>query len=105
MISTPYHIEGFKLWGPMQTLYPAANLTHGIGDKSTVSSPSRSLYLLPYEKTATSLAYNGYKWHMAHYFNPIAAQHFLLTSKDNDVGVSPIYQNPGWPMVANVGPM
>ncbi len=105
MISTPYHIEGFKIWGPMKDWYPPANLTHGIGDKSTVSSPARSMYLRPYEKTATSLAYNGFKWHMAHYLNPIAAQHFLITSEGTDVKTSPIYQNPGWSPAANTGPL
>ncbi|GAB3716444.1 RagB/SusD family nutrient uptake outer membrane protein [Spirosoma flavus] len=104
MITTPYHIEGFKLWGPMKNLYAINTLTYGVGDKSTVSSPSLSLYLRPYEKTTTSLAYNGYKWHMAHYLNPIANQHFLITSQNNNLDTSPIYQNPGWPTAANQGP-
>ena len=108
MIDTPYHIEGFKLWGPMQNWYKDSNgnstLTYGIGDASTVSDPSRSEYLLPYEKTSTSLVYNGYRWAMAHYLHPIALQHFLITSKDNDVTTSPIYQNPGWPTQANMPP-
>ena len=105
MINTPYHIEGFKLWGPMKNWYPATSLTYGIGDKSTVSSPSLSMYYRPYEKTVTSLVFNGYKWHMAHYLSPIAAQHFLITSKDNNVTTSPIYQNPGWSTSANLGPL
>ncbi|TZF81489.1 RagB/SusD family nutrient uptake outer membrane protein [Pedobacter sp. BS3] len=105
MINTPYHIEGFKLWGPMQYWYKASNLTYGIGDKSTVSAPSLSPYLRVYQKTPTSLVYNGYRWTMAHYFNPIAIQHFLITSKNNDVSTSPIYQNPGWPLDANEGPI
>lgn len=104
MITTPYHIEGFKIWGPMQQWYAAGTLTYDIGDRSTVSSPTRSPYFRPYEKTATSLAYNGYKWHLAHYLNPIAAQHFLITSAGGSVERSPIYQNPGWPVGANEGP-
>lgn len=104
MITTPYHIEGFKLWGPMQNWYDASILTNSIGDKSSVSAPSLSLYLRPYEKTTTSLVYNGYKWTMAHYLKPIAIQHFLITSKNNDVTTSPIYQNPGWPIIANMPP-
>ena len=103
MITTPYHIEGFKLWGPMQYWWPASSLTYGIGDRSTVSAPSLSLYLRPYEKTTTSLAFNGYRWTMAHYWSPIAIQHFLITTTKNDVTGSPIYQNPGWPIVANKG--
>lgn len=104
MIATPYHIEGFKLWGPMQNWYAAGSLKYGIGDASNVSSPTLSQYLRPYEMTTTSLAYNGYKWAMAHYLSPIAIQHFLITSKDgSDVTTSPIYQNPGWSTAANTG--
>jgi hypothetical protein len=104
MIATPYHIEGFKLWGPMKSLYAAGTLTYDVGDKSTVSSPNLSSYLRPYEKTTTSLAYGGFKWNMAHYLNPIATQHFLITAPGGDMETSPIYQNPGWPTAANQGP-
>jgi len=104
MITTPYHIEGFKLWGPMQTWYSASSLKYGIGDGSNVSDPALSNYLRPYELSKTSLAYNGYKWAMAHYLSPIATQHFLITSKDGkDVSTSPIYQNPGWSTTPNTG--
>lgn len=105
MINTPYHIEGFKLWGPMQNWYDPSTLKYGIGDASNVSAPSISQYLRPYEMTTTSLAFNGYKWAMAHYLNPIAIHHFLITASDGqDISTSPIYQNPGWPTTANVGP-
>lgn len=104
MISTSYHIEGFKLWGPMKQWYDASKLTYGIGDRSTVSDPAISSYLRIYEKNTTSLAYNGYRWTMAHYLSPIAIQHFLITSPNNDVSGSPIYQNPNWPLTANQGP-
>ena len=104
MIGNAYHIEGFKLWGPMQNWYAPGTLTYDIGDKSTVSSPSLSQYYRPFEKTPTSLAYEGYTWNMAHYLSPIAIQHFLITSKDNNIPTSPIYQNPGWPTIANAGP-
>ncbi|MCO5242140.1 MAG: RagB/SusD family nutrient uptake outer membrane protein [Chitinophagaceae bacterium] len=105
MITTPYHIEGFKIWGPMQNWYAAGSLTYDIGDRSTMSSPTLSEYYRPYEKTATSLVYGGYKWHIAHYLSPIAAQHFLITSGDNNPASSPIYQNPNWPTNANEGPL
>ncbi len=108
MISTPYHIEGFKLWGPViQKWYEDENgnttLKWGAAD-ATVSSPGRSEYLRPYEITGGELVYEGYKWHMAHYLKPIAIQHFLITAQNNDVSTSPIYQNPGWPTQANLGP-
>jgi len=104
MITTSYHIEGFKLWGPMKNWYAPGTLTYGIGDASTVSSPLVSLYLRTYEKTTTSLVYGGYKWAMAHYLQPLPIQQFLITTDDGkDVTKSPLYQNPGWPTTPNVG--
>jgi len=104
MINTPYHIEGFKLWGPMQNWYDPSILIYGLDNNaSTVSSPSRSVYLRPYEKTSRSLLLDGYKWVMAYYLSPIAIRHFLITSDNNDISTSPMYQNPGWPTVAGSG--
>lgn len=82
----------------------AGSLTYSIGDKSTMSAPSLSLYIRPYEKTPTSLVFNGYRWTLAHYLNPIAVQNFLIITENNDATGSPIYQNPGWPITANAGP-
>lgn len=104
LITTPYHIEGFKLWGPMKDWYVASTLTYGIGDKSTVSAPSLSIYVRPFERSNTSLAFNGLKWTMAHYLNPIAIQHFILTTDGSDLTKSPISQNPGWPLIPSQGP-
>lgn len=105
MISAPYHIEGFKLWGPMQNWYNATDLKYGVGDASNVSNPALSPYLRPYEINPNSIVYNGYKWKMAHYLSPVAVQHFLITAEDgSDVSTSPIYQNPDWPIVAGEGP-
>ncbi|MBN1186621.1 MAG: RagB/SusD family nutrient uptake outer membrane protein [Bacteroidales bacterium] len=105
MISTPYHIEGFKLWGPMQNWYAAGDLKYGIGDASNVSDPTLSDYLRPYEINPNFVAYDGFRWNMAHYLNPIAVQHFLITADNvGSVSSSPIYQNPGWPIVAGEGP-
>ena len=108
LISTPYHIEGFKLWGTMQDWYKnddgASILVYGLDNASSnVSPPDRSEYLRPYEISSKSLVLDGYTWAMAHYLSPIAVQHFLITSKNNDVSQSPIYQNPGWPTMANSG--
>lgn len=103
MSTTPYFVEGFKLWGPMKNWYKASTLTYNIGDKSTVSDPAISPYLRIYQKTPSVLAYTGYKWTMAHYYSSIAMQHFLITSENNDINTSPIYQNPGWPTEANRG--
>lgn len=108
LISTPYHIEGFKLWGPMQDWYKKEDgssiLITGLDNaNANASPPDRSEYLRPYEISAKSLVLDGYKWAMAHYLSPIAIQHFMITSNDNDVSQSPIYQNPGWPTTANSG--
>ena len=104
MINLPYHIEGFKLWGPViQYQYPSAYLKYDKGNSSTVSSPKTSLYFRPYEVVPSSIVYNGLKWKMAHYLSPIAEEHFQVTSGDGtDVSLSPIYQNPGWPTKANL---
>jgi hypothetical protein len=100
LIDQPYHIEGFKLWGPMQDWYEAGYLKPG----DNVSTPERSVYLRPYERTGDELVFNGYRWNMAHYLNPIAYEHFLITSENNEVTTSPIYQNPGWPTAPNLPP-
>lgn len=108
LITSPYHIEGFKLWGPMQDWYKDDKgnsiLVYGLDNSSAnVSSPELSKYLRPYEVSSKSLVLNGYTWAMAHYLSPIAIQHFMITSDNNEVEQSPIYQNPGWPMTANTG--
>lgn len=95
LIETPYHIEGFKIWGPMKGWY-GSQLKYGTPD-ANVSSPSRSKYLRPYEKSETSEAYNGLTFSMAHYLQPISVQEMILTSESGDIAGSVIYQNPYWP--------
>lgn len=108
MVNTPYHIEGFKIWGEMQNWYlnddGTSKLIYGLDNStSNVSEPTRSQYLRPYEKVSGSLVLDGYKWAMAHYLYPIRIQHMLITAGGSDVSNSPIYQNPGWPTSANMG--
>lgn len=110
MITKPYHIEGFKIWGDYyRAEYAEAaktdktyELIYGVDNpEANVSSPELSDYLRPYQ-IARTLAYDGYTWKMAHYLNPIAIKHFQLTSNTGgDYADSPIYQNPGWPLRAN----
>lgn len=109
MIDTPYHIEGFKLYNStISTWYQDeaghwdANLTWGSAT-ATVSDPTQSDYLRPFSRTGKELVYTGFRWTMAHYWHPIAINHFLLTSNTADYSDSPIYQNPGWPLVAGQG--
>ncbi|GHT13416.1 starch-binding protein [Bacteroidia bacterium] len=98
LVGNPYHIEGFKLWGPMKNWY--ASLKPG----DNVSPSSASAYLRPYEANPNSAIaqQGGYLWRMAHYLSPIAAEHFLVSSSDGStVSTSPIYQNPYWSTRAN----
>lgn len=107
LIKTPYHLEGFKLWGPMQEWYKndkgQSILKYGSSD-ANVSSPSASEYLRPQEINPNSLILKqgGCKWAMAHYLYPIANSHFQI-SGSGDTSKSPIYQNPYWPISANQG--
>ncbi len=104
MITTPYHVEGFKLWGPMKDWYTTAQLTYGAGNNSSVvSDPALGKYLRPHQIRSNADSYKGSRWAMAHYLNPIAAQHFIITSVGGNVTDSPIYQNPGWPLTAGSG--
>ncbi|KLT64135.1 RagB/SusD family nutrient uptake outer membrane protein [Pedobacter sp. BMA] len=97
MITTPYHFEGFKLWGPMRSWYTAAQIIYGATDtKAIVSDPALSLYLRPQEIRSNADSYKGARWTMAHYLSPIATQHFNITSTGGNFATSPIYQNPGW---------
>jgi len=107
---TPYHIEGFKLWGPLQKWYNDAKgktlLKFNKGTASNVSDPALSIYLRPHQIVKSNIGYDGYKWCMAHYWEPIASEHFLQTSDDyTDPTTSPIYQNPGWTTTPNTAPV
>lgn len=104
LADTPYFVEGIKVWGDYyKALYEAAgaeNKDYQLkyeGDDANVSSPALSKYLRVYQYNKESLGYNGYTWHMAHYLDPIAIQHFKITSSDPEgYSDSPVYQNPYW---------
>ncbi len=102
-----FKIEGIKVWGPMKTVY-GTRLKYGQTDatKNTASNPSLSSYLRVHQISPNNLYYNGYKFTEAHYLNPIAAEHFLISSSDGKTPAnSPIYQNPGWPTEGNKAPI
>lgn len=97
-----YQLEGAKIFGPMQPIF-GDNLKYDqASDKdNNVSSPTLSEYLRPNQVTKANQYYNGFYFFEAHYLDPIAVQHFLITSSDGvTVSQSPIYQNPGWPITA-----
>lgn len=104
LITTPDHFEGFKLWGPMQEWYTESQLVYGATrDNAVVSDPALSVYLRPLEVRSNTLSYEGVKFAMAHYLSPIAVEHFLITSNDQSLENSVIYQNPGWPTTGGSG--
>ena len=97
-----YQLEGAKIFGPMKSIF-GDNLKYDQADEknNNVSSPSLSDYLRPNQVTSTNQYYNGLYFFEAHYLDPIAVQHFMITSPDGStVSQSPIYQNPGWPITA-----
>ena len=100
-----YQLEGAKIFGPMKSIF-GDNLKYDQADEknNNVSSPSLSDYLRPNQVTSTNQYYNGLYFYEAHYLDPIAVQHFMITSPDGStVSQSPIYQNPGWPLQADEG--
>ena len=97
-----YQLEGAKIFGPMKSIF-GDNLKYDQADEknNNVSSPSLSDYLRPNQVTSTNQYYNGLYFYEAHYLDPIAVQHFMITSPDGStVSQSPIYQNPGWQITA-----
>lgn len=103
LIDTPYHVYGVNLW---EKLASNADFLKdnpgGLKQGENVSPISFGNYLAPYHIMQNNRVYNGYSWRMAHYLDPIAVQHFLITG-DGDVNASPLYQNPGWPVQAGLG--
>lgn len=104
MMTTRYHVEGFRLWNSDITgLYSFTAKNYDGSSSASVSSPELSDYLRPYEKnmTASNLFRDGYTWHMAHYLSPLAIKEFQLTAPDHQtVSESQLYQNPYWPLEA-----
>ncbi|HIB8181834.1 TPA: RagB/SusD family nutrient uptake outer membrane protein [Elizabethkingia anophelis] len=102
-----YQIEGFNLWDSMYKNYTKDTVSRLRAEPEkdpNVSPKSNSVYLRPYQITMqNNNFYNGYNFTQAHYLNPIAYQHFLLTS-DGDPSKSTIYQNPYWPIQAGGTP-
>lgn len=75
---------------------------------ANMSAPERGKYVRPYEIVngeSNQMWNTGYKWCEAHYLSPISIVHFRNTATNpSDLSTSIIYQNPGWPTVADQGP-
>lgn len=105
LTTNAYMPEGMHLWNtPMQNWYKdnsgASTLYYegdGSGKSAVVSGPDKSEYLRPYQRSAGTKGYSGLVWKMAHYLEPIQLKQMQLTSSDNTIGNSIIYQNPYWP--------
>ena len=110
-----YHTVGFNLWAENYKRYQTPdtgingeefdkpltviNLIECGQDGANVSSRADGDYLLPYRVVSTNIAFNGYNWNQNKYLNPIAFDHFRLTTAEegsSDYSTSSIYQNPGW---------
>lgn len=106
MINQPYHIEGFNLWDKMFDMpgwYKTSAGKTRLIEGNNVSSREFGKYLQPYRILPTNIAYNGYRWAMAHYLDPIATQHIINASSSGDISGSVIYQNPYWESTAGTG--
>ncbi|WP_156307467.1 RagB/SusD family nutrient uptake outer membrane protein [Sphingobacterium endophyticum] len=108
--TNPLILEGIKVWGPMEKWFVREGKTLLIqpntsGATANVSAKSESPYLRPYRinLSGNNLVLNGYRWTEAHYLSPIAFNHFSITSPDGTAQNSSLYQNPGWPLVADQG--
>lgn len=106
-----YQIEGMNLWTEMynENFYKNADGTSKFrtlpDSQPNMSSQTQSVYVRPYQIVeASNVYYNGFTWTIAHYLAPISYENFLLTSPDGNAKSSVIYQNPGWPIVANGTP-
>ncbi len=86
-----FQIEGCKIWGDGMNAYYT-------GKPGGLSPKIVSTYLRPYQVTVTNNNYyDGLFFAPAHYLDPIAINHFMVSSPDGQTPEdSPIYQNPGW---------
>lgn len=106
MKTTAYHVEGIHLWGtPFEGHYQFRPEQYNGSNSAVVSNSALSTYLRPHEINMTSgnLVKDGYTWSMAHYLQPLPIKQFQLTSSDHtSVELSPLYQNPYWPIEPNL---
>lgn len=90
-----YHVEGFNYWDKNYEDYAQWTAFTPV-DKSV------SKYLRPYHNN--NLAKNGYNFEEANYLSPLSLDVFTTSTpeKGGDVSTSVVYQNPGWPVGADL---
>ena len=103
MKDTPWHPLGVNLWAQLagNSDFQLAN-ANNIVEGGNVSTREFSTYLAPFHILRNNRVYDGYRWKMAHYLDPIAVQHFLITG-EGETQSSTLYQNPYWPQLAGQG--
>ncbi len=101
MIETPWHPLGVNLWDQLAE-NPDFLAKNTLKEGENVSPKVFSKYVAPYHVLTNNRVYDGYRWNRAHYLDPIAVEHFLITGS-GEVAQSTLYQNPGWPTQAGLG--
>jgi hypothetical protein len=111
-----YQIEGIRYWGSIYEGNLRSNVdgkivdlvkVDEIGGTGNMSSKDRSVYIRPYQiSKVNNSVFDGYNFTPAHYLYPIAQSVFRQTASGDqtDLNTSVVYQNPGWPKVADQGP-
>lgn len=102
MIDTPYHVLGANIWDSMYANADFLAVNGSLKEGENISPREFSRYCAPYHILSNNRVYDGYRWKMAHYLEPIAVQHFLITGSGSAEN-STLYQNPGWPVQAGQG--
>ena len=101
-VSGPWHPLGVNLWDQLSENQDFLTRNGALKEGENISPKEFSKYVAPYHVLTNNRVYDGYTWNMAHYLDPIAVQHFLITGSGK-ADQSTLYQNPGWPMQAGLG--
>ncbi len=115
----PLFLHGCKIYGPMNEWFTHKSgvvskfkIRQADSSKNNVSDPDDidggfngdpSYFSLLRVSDKDEWYTSGYSWHMAHYLNPIAEDHFRETSNEAGYSDSPIYQNPYWSTTHDTG--
>lgn len=103
LITTPYHLEGFKIWNSDMTEW-YSDLDYSSAS-ANVTPPIESDYVRVWEirkQNNPITTQGGVTWKMGHYLTPVGIDEFRKTSYQSaEYTDSPLYQNPYWTMNPN----